>query len=55
MTFNGAWGWQPCPPEDWHSVRSVLNLVRAFAQWGRLELSEWRDRSAAPPPDARPS
>ena len=26
---------------------SVLNLARAFAQWGRLELGEWRDRSAA--------
>jgi alpha-L-fucosidase len=28
MTFNGSWGWQPCPPADWHSVRSVLNLLR---------------------------
>lgn len=28
MTFNGAWGWQPCPPEDWRSVRDVLNLLR---------------------------
>ena len=28
MTFNGSWGWQQCPPEDWHSARSVLNMLR---------------------------
>ncbi len=40
MTFNGAWGWQPCPPEDWHSVRSVLGLLRtAAAGQGNLLLN----------------
>ena len=28
---------------------SVLNLVRAFALWGRLEIEEWRARGAASP------
>jgi alpha-L-fucosidase len=28
MTFNGAWGWQPTPPEDWRPVREVLNMLR---------------------------
>jgi hypothetical protein len=28
---------------------SVLNLARAFAQWGRLEVAEWRDRAADRP------
>ncbi len=28
MTFNGAWGWQPAPPEDWHSTRAVLRMLR---------------------------
>ena len=28
MTFNGSWGWQPCPPEDWLSVRKVLDMLR---------------------------
>ena len=34
MTFNGSWGWQPAPPEDWHSVRSVLNMLRTCAAGG---------------------
>ncbi len=28
MTFNGSWGWQPAPPEDWHSVRDVLKMLQ---------------------------
>ncbi|MEI6521141.1 MAG: alpha-L-fucosidase [bacterium] len=28
MTFNGSWGWQQTPPEDWHSVRKVLDMLR---------------------------
>ena len=34
LTFNGSWGWQPCPPEDWHSVRSVLGLLRTCTAGG---------------------
>ena len=34
MTFNGSWGWQPAPPEDWHSVRSVLNMLRTCTAGG---------------------
>jgi alpha-L-fucosidase len=40
MTFNGSWGWQPAPPEDWHSVRSVLGMLRtATAGAGNLLLN----------------
>jgi alpha-L-fucosidase len=31
MTFNGSWGWQPAPPEDWRSVRGVLDMLRTCA------------------------
>ena len=34
MTFNGSWGWQPTPPEDWHSTRSVLNMLRTCTAGG---------------------
>lgn len=34
MTFNGSWGWQPAPPEDWHSVRSVLKMLREVTAGG---------------------
>ena len=34
MTFNGEWGWQPAPPEDWESVRSVLKMLRSCAAGG---------------------
>ena len=34
MTFNGAWGWQPAPPEDWRSVRSVLEMLRTCTAGG---------------------
>jgi alpha-L-fucosidase len=40
MTFNGSWGWQPCPPEDWHSVRKVLDMLRQVsAGCGNLLLN----------------
>ncbi len=40
MTFNGSWGWQPAPPEDWHSVRSVLGMLRQVtAEGGNLLLN----------------
>jgi alpha-L-fucosidase len=28
MTFNGSWGFQKTPPEDWHSARKVLEMLR---------------------------
>ncbi len=34
MTFNGSWGYQPAPPEDWRSVREVLKLLANFTAGG---------------------
>jgi len=34
MTFNGSWGWQPTPAEDWRPVREVLNMLRTCAAGG---------------------
>jgi alpha-L-fucosidase len=34
MTFNGSWGWQQTPPEDWHSTRSVLGMLRTCTAGG---------------------
>lgn len=31
MTFKGSWGWQPAPPEDWLSVRKVLEMLQTCA------------------------
>jgi alpha-L-fucosidase len=41
MTFNGAWGYMPyAPPEDWHTVRAVLMMLRqATAGNGNLLLN----------------
>jgi len=40
MTFNGSWGWQPTPPEDWHSVRDVLKMLRQVSgEGGNLLLN----------------
>jgi alpha-L-fucosidase len=40
MTFNGSWGWQPTPPEDWHSVRDVLKMLRqCTGEGGNLLLN----------------
>lgn len=35
MTFNGSWGYMPyAPPEDWHSVRSVIAMLRQVTAGG---------------------
>jgi alpha-L-fucosidase len=34
MTFNGSWGWQPAPPEDWRSVRGVIEMLRTCTAGG---------------------
>lgn len=34
MTFNGSWGWQPCPAEDWLSVRKVLGMLQTCTAGG---------------------
>ncbi|HOX37937.1 MAG TPA: alpha-L-fucosidase [Candidatus Brocadiia bacterium] len=40
MTFNGSWGWQPAPPEDWHSTRRVIDMLRqCSAGCGNLLLN----------------
>jgi alpha-L-fucosidase len=40
MTFNGSWGWQPAPPEDWRSVRQVIELLRrCTGEGGNLLLN----------------
>jgi len=40
MTFNGSWGWQPCPSEDWLSTRKVLDMLRTCtAAGGNLLLN----------------
>lgn len=34
MTFNGSWGWQQTPPEDWHSARKVIDMLRTCTGGG---------------------
>ena len=34
MTFNGSWGWQETPPEDWLSVRKVIDMLRQCTAGG---------------------
>jgi len=34
MTFNGVWGWVPTPPEDWHPVRKVIDMLRICTAGG---------------------
>jgi len=34
MTFNGSWGYQPAPPEEWRSVREVIGMLRTCAAGG---------------------
>jgi len=34
MTFNGSWGYQPTPPEDWRPVREVIGLLRRVTAGG---------------------
>jgi alpha-L-fucosidase len=54
MTFNGSWGWQPAPPEDWHSVRSVLGMLRQVTcEGGNLLLNIGPLPDGSVPPGAR--
>lgn len=40
MTFNGSWGWAPTPPDDWHSPRRVVQMLReCVAGGGNLLLN----------------
>ncbi|MFB3881364.1 MAG: alpha-L-fucosidase [Armatimonadota bacterium] len=53
MTFNGSWGWQPAPPEDWHSVRSVLRMLQTCtAGGGNLLLNIGPKRDGSVPEEA---
>ena len=53
MTFNGSWGWQPTPSEDWHSVRKVLDMLRtATAGGGNLLLNIGPKPDGAVPEEA---
>ena len=53
MTFNGSWGYQPTPPEDWHSVRSVLGMLRTCtAGGGNLLLNIGPKADGSVPPEA---
>jgi len=54
MTFNGSWGWQPTPPEDWRSVREVLSMVRQVsAEGGNLLLNIGPKPDGSVPEEAR--
>jgi alpha-L-fucosidase len=53
MTFNKSWGYQPAPPEDWHSVRDVLGMLRqATAGGGNLLLNIGPTADGSVPPEA---
>jgi len=53
MTFNGSWGWQPAPPEDWRSVREVLGMLRQVtAGGGNLLLNIGPLPDGSVPPEA---
>lgn len=53
MTFNKSWGWQPTPPEDWRSVREVLDLLRTCsAGGGNLLLNIGPKPDGSVPPEA---
>jgi alpha-L-fucosidase len=52
MTFNGSWGYMPSAV-DWHSVRSVLNMLRtATAGQGNLLLNIGPAPDGSVPPEA---
>jgi alpha-L-fucosidase len=54
MTFNGSWGYMPyAPAEDWHSSRSVLNMLRQVtAGGGNLLLNIGPAPDGSVPPEA---
>lgn len=51
MTFNGSWGYQPTPPEDWHSARKVIDMLRTVTSGGGnllLNIGPLADGSVPP-------
>ncbi|MCP4643672.1 MAG: alpha-L-fucosidase [bacterium] len=53
MTFNNSWGWRPCPSEDWHSARAVLNMLRQTSgEGGNLLLNIGPLPDGSVPPEA---
>ena len=54
MTFNGSWGYMPyAPPEDWHTSRKVLDMVRQVtAGGGNLLLNIGPTPDGSVPPEA---
>jgi len=54
MTFNGSWGYMPyAPPEDWHTSRKVLDMVRQVtAGGGNLLLNVGPAPDGSVPPEA---
>ncbi|HUT01475.1 MAG TPA: alpha-L-fucosidase [Phycisphaerae bacterium] len=54
MTFNGSWGYMPyAPPEDWHTSRKVLDMVRQVAAGGgNLLLNIGPAPDGSVPPEA---
>jgi len=54
MTFNGSWGYMPYSlPEDWHSLREVLGMLRQVtAGGGNLLLNIGPEPDGSVPPEA---
>ncbi len=54
MTFNGSWGYMPyAPPEDWHSSRKVVEMLRQVtAGGGNLLLNIGPAPDGSVPPEA---
>jgi alpha-L-fucosidase len=54
MTFNGSWGYMPyAPPEDWHSSRKVVDMLRQVsAGGGNLLLNIGPAPDGSVPPEA---
>jgi len=54
MTFNGSWGYMPyAPPEDWHTSRKVLDMLRQVtAGGGNLLLNVGPAPDGSVPPEA---
>jgi len=53
MTFNGSWGWRPTPPDDWHSARKVVQMLRQVtAGAGNLLLNIGPMPDGSVPPEA---
>ncbi len=53
MTFNGSWGWRPTPPDDWHSARKVVQMLRQVTgRGGNLLLNIGPMPDGSVPPEA---